>query len=189
MRLLSLYLLALLDGVLCGLRSSMGRFPLIGKRKYYVQAALRGALGAQIASTIALAALIVILAWSSQRAVLRRDLVETATRMLWVFAPYAGLVLLSLALRLVPSTDVRSMTSVVMLGPLTAIRPLVMAGGVGYGISASRLAETRVLGLFVLALMFALEWALNWHAARAQEARLREAVEQGRTAELRGGAA
>ena len=41
--------------------------------------------------------------------------------MLWIFLPYGALVLFNLALRLLPSTDIRSATSVFMLGLLTAM--------------------------------------------------------------------
>ncbi len=88
--------------------------------------------------------------------------------MLWVFLPYAAVVLLSLALRLLPSIDIRSATSVFVLGPLTAIRPLVMIFGVLYGISASALHSTQLLGGFILLLMLSLEFALNRMAYRKQ---------------------
>src|SRR5262249_33807826 len=52
MTLLALYLLALLDGILCGLRTAMGRNALIRKRWYYLRATLRGLLGAQLASMV-----------------------------------------------------------------------------------------------------------------------------------------
>jgi len=96
--------------------------------------------------------------------------------MLWVFVPYALLVLSNLALRLVPSSDIRSGTSVFMLGPLTAIRPLVMITGVLYGIYSSRLLETRILGMFVLLLMLSLEFALNRRADRLQDQEIRELI-------------
>jgi hypothetical protein len=63
-----------------------------------------------------------------------------------------------------------------MLGPLTAIRPLVMIVGVLYGLSTSRLLETRLLGLFILALMLSLEFSLNRRAARAQAVQIRTLV-------------
>jgi len=175
-RLFCLYLLALLDGLLCGLRTSMGRCPLVRKRGYYISALLRGIAGAQVISTLALVALLLTAAFSSRGVALRADLEDAAGRMLWVFLPYAALVLFNLALRLLPSTDIRSATSVFMLGPLTAIRPLVMIAGVLYGISASQLLETRVLGLFILALMLALEFVLNRRAARAQAMEIRQLV-------------
>jgi hypothetical protein len=92
--------------------------------------------------------------------------------MLWIFGPYAALVLVNILLRLVPSTDIQSATSVAMLGPLTAIRPLVMMVGVFNGIWSSALWETRLLGSFVLALMLGLEYLLNLRAAREQSREL-----------------
>lgn len=176
MTLLVLYLLALLDGLLCGLRASMGRCPLIRKRGYYARSLFRGIVGGQIISTVALAALIAAAVFSTHRDVLRADLELAAGRMLRIFVPYAALVMFNLALRLLPSTDIRSATSVLMLGPLTAIRPLVMIAGVLYGISKSSLSETRLLGLFILALMLSLEFVLNRRAARAQAMQIRQLV-------------
>jgi len=154
----------------------MGRCPLIRKRRYYVRAALRGIAGAQIVSTMALAALLLAMGLSSNRGALRADLESAAGRMLWVFLPYAALVLANLALRLVPSTDIRSATSVLMLGPLTAIRPLVMIAGVVAGLSASRLLETRMLGGLILVLMLSLEFFLNRRAGAAQAAAIRQLI-------------
>lgn len=172
MTLLVLYVLALLDGLLCGARVWMGRSALIAKREYYLRAQFRGLVGAQIVSAVALAALILIMSLSAHRIALRADLERAAGRMVSLFIPYAALVLGNILLRLVPSTDIRSATSVMMLGPLTAIRPVVMIVGVLYGIWSSALLETRLLGLFVLALMLGLEYGLNLQAARRQSREL-----------------
>ncbi len=168
MTLLILYLLALLDGVLCGLRTAMGRNALIGKTWYYLRATIRGLAGAQIVATLALGALIVVALISPNRGELRVDLESAAGCMLRIFLPYAALVLGSLAMRGVPSTDIRSATSVFLLGPLTAIRPAVMVAGVGYGMWGGRLVETRVLGMIILGLMLFLEYFLNRWMARLQ---------------------
>jgi hypothetical protein len=176
MTLLLLYLLALLDGVLCGLRSSMGRNARIGKFWYYTRATVRGLVGAQIVSMLALGALLLVALLSPHSGELRMDLEGSAGRMLRVFLPYAALVLGSLALRAIPSTDIRSASSVLFLGPLTAIRPLIMMAGVGYGISESRLWETRLLGLIILALMLFLEYALNRWMARIQAKQIAKLV-------------
>jgi hypothetical protein len=168
MTLLILYLLALLDGVLCGLRTAMGRNALIGKTWYYVRATVRGLIGAQIVATLALGVLIIVVLISPNRGELRTDLESAAGRMLRIFLPYAALVLGSLAMRGMPSTDIRSATSVFFLGPLTAMRPAVMVAGVGYGIWGSQLVETRVLGLIILGLMLFLEYFLNLWMGRIQ---------------------
>lgn len=176
MTLLLLYLLALLDGVLCGLRTAMGRNARIGKGWYYLRATVRGLVGAQFVSTVALSALLVVTLISPHKGELRRDLEDAARGMLRIFLPYAALVLGSLALRGLPSTDIRSASSVFLLGPLTAIRPLVMMAGVAYGVVQSHLAETRALGLIVLALMLSLEYFLNLWMAKRQAKEIRKLV-------------
>jgi len=176
MSLYALYLLALLDGLLCGGRVSMGRCALIYKRKYYLRAVLYGLAGAQVICTISLLALLLVVRFSAHRGELRVDLEAAAGRMLWVFVPYAAAVLFSLALRMVPSTDLRSATSVFALGPLSVIRSLVMIAGVLYGVGSSQLLETRLLGGFILVLMLSLEFVLNSLAARAQMRLIRQLV-------------
>jgi hypothetical protein len=51
-----------------------------------------------------------------------------------------------------------------------------MIVGVLNGLSGSRLWETRVLGLFILAMMLSLEFALNRRSARTQSDLIRELV-------------
>jgi len=176
MTLFVLYLLATLDGSLCGSRSSMGRYPYIHKIRFYTVAMLRGVLGAQIASWLSLFVLLGVMSVSQDRNALRLDLQNAAERMLWIFLPYAALVLFNLALRLVPSTDLRSATSVVFLGPLTFLRPFVMIVGVLFGIWHAQLRGTICLGLFVLLLMLSLEFALNLYNGKLQERQIRALV-------------
>lgn len=173
MTLLVLYLLASLDGALCGCRTSMGRHPYIRKTWYYTVAVLRGVLAAQIASWLSLFVLLGVMAVPQDRILLRHDLQNAAERMLWIFLPYAALVMGNLALRLVPSTDLRSATSVLFLGPLTALRPFVMILGVLFGIWHAQLRATIFLGLFVLFLMLSLEFALNLYHGKLQEKQVR----------------
>lgn len=168
MTLLILYLLACLDGLLCGCRTAMGRCPCIALRSYYARALLRGFIAAQLASLAALIVLSLMILLTPYRGELQADLDSAARRMLWIFLPYAAAVLSALALRLLPSTDIRSASSVFLLGPFTAIRPFLMFAGVLSGIYSARLPETRLLGLFVLALMLSIEAILDRLAARRQ---------------------
>lgn len=176
MTLLMLYLLATLDGALCGFRAAAGRCPFIRLRRYYSRALFRGVLVSQIPSFLALLALFAALKLSRDPAALRAELVSVAGRMLWIFLPYAAIVLSNLTLRAIPSTDIRSATSVFILGPATALRPLVMIAGVLFGIWSSSLLATRLLGLLVLALMLSLDSFLNYLAARRQTRELAELV-------------
>jgi cytochrome bd-type quinol oxidase subunit 2 len=176
MTLLTLYLLASLDGLLCGCRTAMGRCPLIHLRPYYARALVRGFVAAQIASALALSALSVVFLLTPHRSELQSDLESAARRMLWIFLPYAAAVLSALGLRLVPSTDTRSASSVFFLGPLTAIRPFLMFAGVLFGIYNARLWETRLLGLIVLTLMLSVEAILNRQASRHQSRQISSLV-------------
>lgn len=176
MTLLILYLLAGLDGLLCGCRTAMGRWPLIKLRPYYFKSLLRGFVAAQIASIVAAIALACALLFTPHRSELIADLQSAARRMLWIFLPYAAAVLSSLALRLLPSTDIRSASSVFFLGPLTAIRPFLMFAGVLLGIYHARLWESRLLGLFVLALMLSIEAILSRLATLRQSRQISSLV-------------
>jgi hypothetical protein len=176
MTLFALYLLAGLDGLLCGCRAEFGRCPLIHKMPFYFRAMFRGVIAAQIASFISLATLLIVLRFSSHSTLLRADLEFAAGRMLRIFVPYAIAVVTSILLRLIPSVDVRSATSVFALGPLTAIRPFLMIAGVLYGIWHAQLLETRLLGVFVLAAMLLLELALNLLASKRQRQEIAEIV-------------
>ena len=177
MTLLVLYLLASLDGLLCGCRTSMGRCALIHTRSYYVRALVRGLLAAQVAGLLGLLSLFLVLRFSSHRIELRADLESSAGRMLWIFLPYAAIVLLALSLRFVPSTDLRSATSVFALGPLTAVRAVIMIVGVLAGIYCSLFWQTRILGVIVLLLMLSIEAVLNYFAARKQAAEILERLQ------------
>ena len=176
MTLLLLFLLASLDGALCGCRTSMGRCPLIHKRNYYVMGVLHGVFATQIVSGFSLICLLLVVAFSRNPQLLRADLVESARRMLFIFLPYAALVLTNIALRIIPSTDLRSATSVFFLGPLTGIRPFVMIAGVLAGIWRAQLHETILLGLFVLALMLSVEYALNSYCNRLQQRQIQSLI-------------
>jgi hypothetical protein len=165
MTLVILYFLASLDGLLCGCRTAMGRCPLIRQNSYYARALVGGFLAARAASLLSLMALLFVLLLSPHRAQLRTNLEAAASRMLWVFLPYAVAVFSALALRLLPSTDIGSATSVFALGPLTAIRPVLMIVGVIGGVYPANFWEIRFLGVLS---MLSVEVVLNLLASRRQ---------------------
>jgi hypothetical protein len=138
---------------------------------------VRGLLAAQAASLLGLLSLFLVLRFSSHSIALRADLESSAGRMLLIFLPYAAIVLLSLSMRFVPSIDLRSATSVFALGPLTAVRPVIMIVGVLAGIYSSLFWQTRILGVIVLLLMFSIEVVLNYFAARKQAAEILEPLQ------------
>src|SRR6266853_5118985 len=167
----SLWLLATLDAAFAGYREAAGRNALINKRTYYCRAMLRGALYGQFAVAVTGLAILGLVASSNQRAFLIADLDKAAAHMLFVYIWYAALIMLAFLVRAIPSVDFRSLTSTVIFGPLTLIRPLVALGGIISGIAAAPGISVVLLSVLVLCLMLSLEWALGW-ARRQQQARL-----------------
>jgi hypothetical protein len=172
MTLVVLYVLATLDGAFCGYRAAAGRNALIDKRRYYRRALLRGAGLVQGAVALVGVILVCVLALSSARTSLVDDLLAAATRMLMVYVPYAAVALMALAVRLLPSVDFRSATSVFVLGPLTAVRPLVAVAGVLCGILPADRLQTRLLGIIVLALMFGVQVSIDRRASMESDSSL-----------------
>ena len=81
--------------------------------------------------------------------------------MLFVYLPYAAIILLAFLVRLIPSVDIRSITSTVIFGPFTLIRPMVAIGGVIYGVLGALRIQIVVLAAIVLTLMLGAESLLN----------------------------
>jgi hypothetical protein len=119
-----LLLLALVDGMFAGFRAATGRNALIRKRRFYVEAGVRGlALGAV---GMAGAAMVILVSLGD-----RWDgLVAAGVRMSQVLLPFAAVIVLSMvAYWLLP---MRPSTLVILLGlgPFTLVRPLVVIAAV-----------------------------------------------------------
>jgi len=156
-----LYLLATLDAGFIGFRAAAGRNALIDKGDYYRKAVLRGVLFGQFAiALIALAGALMLRA-NAQGENLRYEFLAAGGRMLQIYLPYSGIVLIALALRLIPSVDLRSMTSVLVFGLFVFIRPIVAVAGVVWGLWPNPRWELVVIGGLILALMLSLENILS----------------------------
>ena len=154
---LLLWVLATIDAACCGYRAVAGRSAIIHKTAYYRAAMLRGAAFGQGAVLIAGLASVILLLSAGDSELLWKDMLSAGRAMLFVYLPYAGLVLVTLALRIIPSVDLRSILSVLVFGPFTLIRPAAAIAGVAWAIFTVRRWEVIVLGVVVLVLMLALE--------------------------------
>jgi len=129
-----LALLAIVDAAFAGFRAAAGRNARIFKREYYARSLLHGALFG-VALVFALGALtLLLLAPSAEPMTRYAELVSVGQRMLWVFVPYAVLVLSALVLYLVSSHELRAFATVAILGPFTLLRPWVVVGGAVVGL-------------------------------------------------------
>jgi hypothetical protein len=159
-----LWLLATLDAAFAGYRAAAGRCALINKRRYYLRAMILGALFGQVAVALAGGMILISLALTSDRQALLRDYNYVGSRMLFVYLPYAAIILLAFLVRLIPSVDIRSITSTVIFGPFTLLRPIVAIGGMIYGVLGALRIEIVVLAAIVLTMMLGAESLL--HALR-----------------------
>ena len=165
---LLLWALATIDAACIGYREAAGRNGLIDKRAYYRHAMIRGALFGQIAVLIAAASGAVLLILSPEPWALVGQFQEVGTRMVQVYIPYALIILLAFAVRVLPSVDLRSITSVLIFGPFTLIRPIVVIAGAVWGVLSAPSISTLSLGILVLFLMLGLEWAIGRLRAHQQ---------------------
>jgi hypothetical protein len=156
-----LWALATLDSAFCGYRAAAGQSALIDKRAYYRRALRRGAIAGQGAVAIAGAAIAVALAMAAEPRALWSDLLAVGGRLLQVYLPYAGVLLLAFAVRTAPSVDVRSLTSTLVFGPLTFVRPLVVVAGLVWGVAAAPRPALVAIGTLVGVMMLSLETFLG----------------------------
>jgi len=156
-----LWLLATIDSAFIGYREAAGRNALIQKRAYFRYALIRGALFGQLAVLIVGVITAIALAASSDAAALFAKFELIGARMLTVYIPYAIVLLITFCIRAVPSVDIRSITSVLIFGPFTFIRPLVVLAGAVWGIVAAPNSITIAVTVLIVSLMLGLEYALS----------------------------
>jgi L-asparagine transporter-like permease len=161
MSIVLLWLLATVDSAFIGYRDAAGRSALIDKRDYYRRALIRGALVGQIAVAIVGIVAAGLLAASPQPARLFATFEQVGTRMLMVYVPYALILAITFFFRAIPSVDIRSITSVLVFGPFTLIRPLVVLAGAIWGLLAAPAVQVLLLLVLIVTLMLGMGYALD----------------------------
>ena len=162
-----LWLLATVDSAFIGYREAAGRNALIKKGAYFRRALVRGALFGQLAVLIVGVITTLALVSSSDAAALFSKLEMIGARMLTVYIPYALIILITFCIRAVPSVDIRSITSVLIFGPFTFIRPLIVLAGAVWGVVAAPGAITIAIAVLIVSLMLGLEYILSWLRSRS----------------------
>ena len=161
-----LWLLATIDSAFIGYREAAGRNALIDKRAYYRRALIRGALVGQVAVVIAGVITTIILVNSNNPGALFSKIESVGARMLTVYVPYAVILLITFLVRAFPSVDIRSITSVLIFGPFTFIRPIVVLAGAVWGVVAAPGTITIALTVLIVCLMLGLGGTLSWLRSR-----------------------
>jgi len=161
-----LWLLATLDSAFIGYREAAGRNALIEKRGYFRRAMIRGLIAGQIAVAIVGLVALGFLATTSQPAKLVDNFEVVATRMLMIYLPYTAIIILTFFIRAIRSVDIRSITSVLVFGPFTLIRPVVVLAGVIWGLLAAPTRPILFLLVLIVFLMLGMEYVLGRLRAR-----------------------
>jgi len=174
MTLLLLWILATFDAGFAGYREAAGRNALIDKSIYFRRALVRGALYGQLATMLVGAAAFAMLSLASESSRLLADFEIVGRRMLAIYLPYAIIIGIAFSLRAIRSVDIRSITSTVVFGPFTLIRPLVALAGVIWGILGAPRPATIALGLLVLILMLSSEPIMTWMRTGSFRSRSRQ---------------
>lgn len=159
MTLFLLWLLGTFDAAMSGYREAAGRSALIDKRQYYFRAMIRGALLGQLAMLIAAGTAIVVAYFSGAQP--NEGLRDASARMLVVFLPFTSVIVIALIMRLLPSVDIRSITSTVVFGPLTMLRPVAAIAGLAYGLAHSPGLPVIILFVTASAMLLSMEWFLS----------------------------
>ncbi len=156
-----LWLLATIDAVFVGYREAAGRNALINKKTYYLKSMLRGALFGQTAIVLVGILILLLITLSSDSQILIDDLKNAGGRMLVIYIPFAVVILTAFVVRLIPSVDIKSITSTVVFGPFTFLRPIIGVIGIIYALIAVLKISVFLLGLIILLMMLGLEKYLS----------------------------
>jgi hypothetical protein len=165
--LIVLYVLAVMDFACCAFRSASGRVALLDKRDFFRHSIVNALLWGHVLLAGIWTVIVVGVLIAPDPPMLIDELERAARGLLIVYVPYAALFMLALLLRLSTSVDVRSVTSTLVLGPMTFVRPLVAALGVLSAIIVCPRPEILFLGAFTIAAMLGFEVCLDWRNTHA----------------------
>jgi hypothetical protein len=154
-----LWAIVSVDGALMGYRLAMGRDARIDKRRYHRRRARRALGLVQPAlAAVTLAALVLI---ATGPAGTGGAFDAALCRLLTVVLPYAACFTVTTAVCLLPSVTARTAASIVIFGPFTLLRPVVLAAAVAYAVVPDPRWPLVAVGLTVLLPGVALEPVAN----------------------------
>ena len=121
--------MALVDGALAGFRAWAGRDGRVVKQQDRVRSGVRGVIAAAVALVAIAAVLLVIMDATS---VTYGELVDAGNRMAVAYAPFCVAVALGFLGYFSASLESQALSTVIILGPATFLRPIVILAGAIY---------------------------------------------------------
>jgi hypothetical protein len=137
--------LVLLDAALSGFRAAAGRSARIDKRRYYARAMLVGILAGAVLAAIVAGIAVQLGTWTSAPLAYWLNVSLVVARLVSFFTPVAATVLVLLGVRRIGSVDARSLASTLFFGPVTLLRPVVVAAGCAWAVTAGVRADVAIL--------------------------------------------
>jgi hypothetical protein len=128
---------AILDLCFVGFRSAAGRDGRINKRDYYIRAMLVGATVGVILSVFLGLLTWIVMSQLAQPYALFAEMVAIGRNMSLIFGAYAFLVIAALCVYGVSRHEVRTLSTVAILGPFTLMRPWIVVLALIFGLRAS----------------------------------------------------
>jgi len=142
------WVLVTLDCTLMGYRLAMGRSAVLDKRRYHILTSLRAGLAGQI-PLIAIIVLASVLADQGGASV-TTAFDDAMRRFIIVGGSYAALILGTWAFCAFRSVTVATIASVLVFGPLTLVRPVVVVVTVGFAIGPNPPTALLIVGVLVM---------------------------------------
>lgn len=147
--------LSMADAAFAGYRDAAGRDARVFKVEYYRRAIRRGLKFGLVTNACALVTLFAFAASSSSLTHFVQSFTDAAQTVLCIVGCYAVTVIAALGVWVAGEADVRTLASVLILGPFTLIRPWVIAGAAAAGAwaapsSAAAVAVVLVCGMQML---------------------------------------
>ncbi len=160
----AVWALVILDCSLMGYRLAMGRSRLLDKRRYHQRASIAAGLLGFVPLAFVTAVARVLAYRAGPESV--DQLNDAMARFVLVGGSYAAVILVASALCALPSVTVRTAASVMIFGPLTLLRPLVVVVTVAAAVGAAPPTWLAVVGLAIAVPGVAIEPVLDRRIAR-----------------------
>ena len=151
-----LWILAVVDGGFAGFRDAAGRDARIFKQAYYRRAIRRGLRHGLVTASASAALVGLVVGLSPSPSDRIEELTRCGQSVLAVLAAYAILVLLAMGVWAAGEADLRTLASVVILGPFTLIRPYVILAAAAAGAMSAKTALTGATVLIACFLQMAI---------------------------------
>jgi len=157
----ALVTLVLFDGLLTGFRAAAGRDGRIAKRAYYRRAVARGAMAALFVVAGHAMLTTMLVASAPDPAGAWQDLLRAGEDCVIVFGSFATLTIVAIVFWFAPNRELRLLPTLLVLGPLTLVRPFVIACGLTWTATRTPTPQVWIAAIAAAVAVLAVEPLLS----------------------------